>query len=144
MKQLLMIARERGLFVEWDRLGDYLRGLYDHATGTIVLNSSMSMRLQRYALAHELGHAWHEHRWTGDPHRDARAERLADSHAARLLITPLEYARAESLVGPEPGALATELGVPLGVITAWQLEARSGRSWTGTGPIRIVASGLAS
>ncbi len=131
MKRLLEIAWARGLYVEWDPgLGDHLRGLYDHATGTIVLNSRMSLRQQRYALAHELGHAWHGHRWTGDPHRDDHAERLADVHAARLLIAPAEYAQAERLVGPEPGALATELGVAVGAVRAWQLEAQHGRTWT--------------
>lgn len=141
MRELLDIARQRGLYVEWDpTLGENLRGLYDYATGTVVLNSRMSLRNQRYALAHELGHAWHDHRWTGDPHRDAAAERLADAHAAQLLISPAEYALAEHLVGPEPGALAHELGVSAWVVLAWQTEARRGRAWTHTGPLRAVTT----
>lgn len=121
MRQLLEVADERGLYVEWDpRLGSHLRGLYEHATRTIIINSRMSLTLQKYALAHELGHAWHNHAWTGSPHADSSAERLADEHAARLLIDPVEYAVAEQLVGPHAGAIATELGTVAEVVTVWQ------------------------
>lgn len=121
MKQLLGVAEERGLWVEWDpRLGENLWGYTDVVTRTVVLNSRMSMTRQKYALAHELGHAWHNHSWTGRPHEDAAAERLADEHAARLLIDPAEYVRAEALVGPHAGAIALELDTVAEVITVWQ------------------------
>ncbi|MDF2805433.1 MAG: hypothetical protein K0S43_379 [Cellulosimicrobium sp.] len=121
MKQLLEVAAERGLYVEWDpRLGSNLRGYYDCDARTIVLNSRGSLTVQKYALAHELGHAWHNHAWTGDPHADASAERLADEYAARLLIDPIEYVRAERLVGPHAGAIAYELDIAAEVVTVWQ------------------------
>lgn len=121
MKQLLGVAEERGLWVEWDpRLGENLWGYTDVATRTVVLNSHMSVKRQKYALAHELGHAWHNHSWTGRPHEDAVAERLADEHAARLLIDPAEYVRAEALVGPHAGAIALELDTVAEVVTVWQ------------------------
>lgn len=101
-------------------MGDYLRGLYEHDVETITINSTMSRNQIRYAVAHELGHAWHGHRWVGDPHGDAANERLADQHAARLLINSAEYARAEALVGPHPGALALELDLDPCVVLAWQ------------------------
>jgi Zn-dependent peptidase ImmA (M78 family) len=143
MRRLLDLAWERGLTVEWDpRLGDYLRGLYDHASRTIILNSRLPVRALRCTLAHELGHAWYGHRWTGDPHADQRAEELADEHGTQLLIAPAEYARAERLVGPEAGALALELDVTVWMVRAWQSAARRGRSWTGTGPIPIVRPNL--
>lgn len=121
MKHLLGVAEERGLWVEWDpRLGENLWGYTDVPARTIVLNSHMSMPRQKYALAHELGHAWHNHEWTGRPHEDERAERIADEHAAQLLIDPVEYAHAEELVGPHAGAIAVELGTVAQAVVAWQ------------------------
>lgn len=114
--------------MEWDpRMGEYLRGLYEHDVQTITINSGMSRNQTRYAVAHELGHAWYGHRWLGDPHGDAIAERLADQHAARLLINRGEYARAEALVGPHPGAIANELDLDVCVVAAWQSMLRTKR-----------------
>ncbi|WP_194521940.1 ImmA/IrrE family metallo-endopeptidase [Cellulosimicrobium sp. JZ28] len=121
MKHLLGVAEERGLWVEWDpRLGENLWGYTDVPARTVVLNSRMAVTRQKYALAHELGHAWHNHTWTGRPHEDETAERLADEYAARLLIDPAEFVRAEQLVGPHAGAIALELGTVAEVITVWQ------------------------
>lgn len=121
MKKLLGVAEERGLWVEWDPcLGPELGGYFHSESRTVVLNSSMAIPRQKYALAHELGHAWHNHTWTGRPHDDAAAERLADEHAARLLIDPAEYVRAEALVGPHAGAIALELDTVAEVVTVWQ------------------------
>ncbi|GAA1403970.1 hypothetical protein GCM10009600_12930 [Oerskovia paurometabola] len=114
--------------MEWDpRMGEYLRGVYEHDVRTITINSGMSRNQTRYAVAHELGHAWYGHRWLGDPHGDALAERLADQHAAQLLIDRHEYARAELLVGPHPGAIATELDLDVCVVAAWQSMLRTKR-----------------
>jgi len=121
MRVLLTIARERGLFVEWSRdLGVWLRGYYDAPACTITLNSLCSIEQQRYALAHELGHAWYGHTSAGDLHTDTEAERLADEHAAGLLIQPAEFAAAELLRGPHPGAIAEELGVHQDVVEVYQ------------------------
>lgn len=118
---LLEIARERGLFVEWSpRLGDWLRAYYDRETCTITLNSRLSLQQQAFALAHELGHAWHGHTHTGNPGADLGAERLADEYAARLLIEPGRYAAAEALRGPHPGAIADELGVHQDAVEVYQ------------------------
>ena len=122
MRELLVIARERGVDVEWSRdMGDWLRGVYEHHVRTITINSSMDLWQQRYTLAHELGHAWHEHELdVDDPHGEPEAERLADEHAASLLIDPEQYARAETIRGPHPGALADELGVHPDVVLIFQ------------------------
>lgn len=121
MRELLTLAHQRGVFVEWSRnMGEHLRGVYEHHARTITLNSLMSVVQQRYTLAHELGHAWHEHTFTGDPHADLEAERLADEHAAGLLIAPHAYARAEELCGPHPGAIGDELGVHASVVATFQ------------------------
>ena len=48
-----------------------------------------------------------------------------------LAVGGADYvALAERLVGPDPGALAEELGVSKWVIEVWQREARVGREWT--------------
>lgn len=121
MRVLLTIARERGLYVEWcPGLGDWLRGYYDRRARTITLNSRLNAVQQRYALAHELGHAWHDHAYSDDPHADVEAERLADEHAVGLLIEPAQYAAAELLRGPHPGAIADELGVHQDAVEVYQ------------------------
>lgn len=121
MQELLGLARSHGLAVEWSAaLGEYVRGLYEHDRRTITLTSGLTRAQARTTLAHEMGHAWYGHRRTGDLHRDADAERLADEYAARLLIDPDAYAVAEQLVGPYPGAIARELGVTAGLVQVWQ------------------------
>jgi putative toxin-antitoxin system, toxin component len=68
------------------------------------------------SLAHELGHAHY-----GDPpgHHGAHEIR-ADRFAARLLISPAEYATTEAIYGPHPATLANELGVTVKVLKTWQ------------------------
>lgn len=119
MDDLLQLAAARGLRVTWRDLGRR-RGEYRHRAGLITLNPRMSGILQRSTLAHELGHAWHADEWTDDPRALAAGERRANRYAAHLLISPAEYAIAERLVGPHPGALAHELNVARYIIDAWQ------------------------
>lgn len=109
MQRLLSIAGALGLFVEFRPLRR-AAGYYLHQHGLIVLNSRTSDMLQRIVLAHELGHAHHGHDWSG-AHNRARDELEADTYAARLLITPEAYRDAEMCVGPNPAAVAKELGV---------------------------------
>lgn len=84
----------------------------------LVINATMTEAYQREVLAHELGHAWYGHDWR-NPHDEERDERQADLYAARLLISPTEYALAEEL-HPHPGAIAKELGVSQHLIELWQ------------------------
>lgn len=67
------------------------------------------------SLAHELGHAHY-----GDPpgHHGAHEIR-ADQFAARILVSPVEYATAEALYGPQPSLIAHELGVTVKVLKTW-------------------------
>lgn len=125
MLTLMEVARQRDLHVEvLDDMGEHLRGVYDHEGATIFLNARLTVAQMRCTLAHELGHAWHQHRWVGHPHVDREAERRADEHAAQLLINPRDYARAERLYGPHAGAIAVELEVSPDVVTVWRRLAR--------------------
>lgn len=118
MDDMLEVAHARGVRVAWRDLGRR-NGEY-HSTGLILLNPRRSESVQRVTLAHELGHAHYGHGWTDDRRLRERYERLADEHAARLLIRASEYAIAESVVGPHVGAIARELGVTTKIVEAWQ------------------------
>jgi len=121
MDELLQLADEAGVHVTWRDLGRR-RGEYRHGPRLITLNPRMSTVLQRSTLAHELGHHHHGDTWTDDPRELSARERRADLHAARLLISPASYARAERLVGPHPGAIARELDVARYVVDAWRAQ----------------------
>lgn len=85
----------------------------------IIINSRLHSDYQREVLAHELGHVHYGHDWR-HPHDRERDERQADNYAARLLISPLEYAAAEYVYGPHAGALAEALQVSTAIISAWR------------------------
>lgn len=105
----------------WRDLGRR-RGEYRHQHRLITLNPKMSEVLQRSTLAHELGHAHYGDMWVADPNAAEFQERRANQFAARILISPTEYAVAEALVGPHSGALAKELGVARYIVEAWQAK----------------------
>lgn len=75
---------------------------------------------RRCALAHELGHLVSGHDPTAAGWFRVRQERQADEFAARLLISPVEYAAAETILGPQPSLIAHELGVTVKVLKTWQ------------------------
>jgi Zn-dependent peptidase ImmA (M78 family) len=78
----------------------------------VTINERRPEKVQRIILAHELGHAWHDHRPTRDLRLQARQEKEADEHAVRLLVDRFAYAEAERLYGPSVGAVARELELP--------------------------------
>lgn len=114
-----MIADALDVRVMWRNLGRR-RGEYKHSARLITLNPTMSDVLQRSTLAHELGHAHYGDTWTDNEAVKQQREERANKYAARLLISPLEYAVAEAIVGSHPGALAKELCVATYIIEAWQ------------------------
>lgn len=111
----LQHCSDLGIHVEWADLGDHLRGNYQRRKNLIVLNRRLTAAQGAATCGHELGHERF-----GDTCTTAANERRAWQYGAALLITPADYAVAESLVGHHPGALANELGVTPKLIEAWR------------------------
>lgn len=122
MQDLIDYAIRNGWGVKFRDLG---RRNGEYSRGLIVVNDRRRTGFtQRMTLAHEIGHAHHDHAWTDDPQERARQEREADVVAAHLLIRPDEYAYAERLVGAHPGAIAKELGVTPAYVELWRTSYR--------------------
>ena len=115
-----------GVRVVWTDLGGAAHGYYRDSERLIVLDLCLAESAEVSVLSHEIGHAHY-----GDVGHDPAQEARADRWAARRLIDPAEYAQAEEMVGPHPGALAMELGVSRWVVETFQSEAAAGRGWTG-------------
>jgi Zn-dependent peptidase ImmA (M78 family) len=118
MQQLLRLADDLGLHVV-ERLGPTCGG-FRPDTGTIRLNPGMSARTTRSVLAHEIAHARLGHHPTRHPAVREKQEHRADEWAARLLITPRDYAAAEALRGPHLASLAFELDVTIEIVAGFQ------------------------
>lgn len=84
----------------------------------IVVSSRLTLDHQRCVLAHELGHLHYGHDLRSR-HDVPTDECKADLYAARLLISPNEYALAEAL-HPSSGAITAELGVFKHLVELWQ------------------------
>ncbi|MGV9182803.1 ImmA/IrrE family metallo-endopeptidase [Arcanobacterium canis] len=91
---------------------------YSHAQHTIFLDPCIESipRHLRATLAHELGHAFYGH--DGPQHEDG--ERLADSFAARILVSPSEYVIAEQLHDGNRHNIAADLDVPVWIIDVYR------------------------
>ena len=111
---LIEVAEARGFQVRWHRGGPKAAWLPQQRAVTV--RHGMADAETLCALAHELGHAHY-----GDPAgHDRRYELRADRFAARLLISPVEYALAEQTYGTHPARLAAELGVTVHMIRVWR------------------------
>lgn len=109
-------ALAMGLGVKFRNLGRRNGEL--HSSGVIFINPCKPEFIQRATLAHEMGHWYHSHDWTRD-HDNEADERQADMYAARLLISPAEYAIAER-ESSDPRTIALALDVPLKLVAYWQ------------------------
>lgn len=125
MEDLLEHAHAMGLRVLRRDLGR--RNGQVHSSGLIIINPHRSLGAQRETLAHEIGHHVHGHDWTAARHDKAADERAADTYAARLLISPAEYAIAERICGPNVRALARELNVSMLLVELWQASYQAER-----------------
>ena len=119
MEDLLAHAARLGLRVKFRDLGRRHGEL--HSSGLVVVNSERPVKAQRITLAHECGHRAHGHDWTNE-HDRPRDERQANTYAARLLISPQDYALAERSVGAHAGALARELNVTATLVELWRAD----------------------
>ncbi|WP_257202982.1 ImmA/IrrE family metallo-endopeptidase [Corynebacterium cystitidis] len=63
-----------------------VKGYYLDSSRTISTRRGLSIQAYKSTLAHELGHATHRDRPTGNGHFDQRQEVRADQFAANLLI----------------------------------------------------------
>lgn len=106
MKALIAHAASLGVAVHVAHIDGPERGFYDWRQKVVYYDFTLTPVERMCVLAHELGHAFYDHRGRGD----AKAEDDADYYAACLLIVPEEYAAAEA-IDPSPDAIGEELGV---------------------------------
>lgn len=111
---LIDVAEARGYTVHWHRGGP--KGAWIPHANAVSIRHGMSDIETLCTLAHELGHA----HYNDPPGCMPRYEQRADRFAARLLISPTEYAAAETLYGPHPARIAHELGVTTHLIHVWR------------------------
>ncbi|ERS41864.1 hypothetical protein HMPREF1300_00905 [Corynebacterium sp. KPL2004] len=110
---LIAEAEARGFNVRWHRGGP--KAAWIPTRNIVTVRVGMDDATTLCALAHELGHAHY-----GDPPGHHGAHELrADRFAARLLVSPAEYAAAEALYGPQLSLIAHELGVTVKVLKTW-------------------------
>lgn len=115
-EQLLAELETMGITVDTRKLTGTLRGYYNHREHLIAIRQGLSYSQRRTALAHELVHA----RRGDDGHQGPDVERRVDQEAARLLISPVEYALAERIHGPNVAAIARELEVTVSMVEAYR------------------------
>lgn len=116
MDVLYRHAADLDLEVEWStKLPPRRHGVYLDDQKRIVLNYRMTAAQALAALAHEIAHATFGDRCSTGP-----IERRADEFGATFIIDANEYAEAEAVVGPHPGAIARELGVTHRSVLAWR------------------------
>lgn len=120
LRDLIRHAASIGVRVHFAPIDDEpeLLGYYLARRKMIVIRLGMTLAQSRWVLAHECGHAFHDHVCRGARARDA-AERQANTYAARLLIDPAEYARLES-INPDQHWLAEEFSVSSEAIFAYE------------------------
>ncbi|MGX1738579.1 ImmA/IrrE family metallo-endopeptidase [Corynebacterium flavescens] len=110
---LIDVAEGRGYRVLWHRRGPKAAWLpRRHA---VTLQVGMGDADTLCSLAHELGHA----HYNDPPGHFGPHEIRADRFAAKLLVSPIDYAAAEALYGPHHTLLAHELGVTVKVLKTW-------------------------
>ena len=101
------------------------KGAWQPDEQVIVIRADLSWRQERCTLAHEIQHALAGDLPSRFGPRESPQESRADRRAASLLIDANEYAAAERLLGPHPGAIADELDVTLHILRVWMRLAAS-------------------
>lgn len=123
LRDLIDEARDLGYTVERARMVHRL-GVCDTHQRTIFLDHRLNDERARFILAHELGHARRGH----DGHMDKHTENTLDEEAARRIIDPGAYARAEAIWEDDDMRLAEEIETCTEAVRAYRrhLE-RTGR-----------------
>ena len=111
---LISLAESAGITVAWHCGGP--KGAWLPHERRISLRHGMDEVTTRCTMAHELAHMVLGH---PAPASD-RQERQADRFAARLLVSPVEYALAEQIYEAHPQQIAAELGVTNEVLSVWR------------------------
>lgn len=121
MRELMDRAARDGVAVVRARLPEGMLGCYLPGEARIYLALGLTPIEQRSVLAHELGHVHYGHGFCSpDGSAAARSEeRRADVFAARLLIDPDDYARAEGWI-TSADELAEDLGVTPDLLCAYR------------------------
>lgn len=118
MRELLAHATSLGVSVHVAHIEGAKRGFYDSDRKIVVYDFALTPVEQRSVLAHELGHAFYDHRCYGN----ARFEADADYYAACLLIDPERY-MAAAAIDPAPDAIAEALDVEPKMVHAFERRA---------------------
>lgn len=109
------LADSLGIDVCSRSLPGELEGFYHAPTNLIVIDRDMDYTMKRCTLTHELVH-WSHGDSTCDPVIHARIENRARRETATLLVSPADYALAETVYEGDVGRIAVELNVTEQVI----------------------------
>ncbi|WIA97655.1 ImmA/IrrE family metallo-endopeptidase [Curtobacterium sp. MCBA15_004] len=112
------VARSLGVRITYAPMPAGVIGYYNPLEHRVYADVRCTPDEKCSVIAHELGHVHHGH--TCDLGADSPIERQADAYAARLLIEPTEYARAELLYSGDVHAIADELCVTVDLVQAFQ------------------------
>lgn len=126
--RLADLCAAQGVRIAWVDLSPQRHGQYKRRDRLIELNRTLVLRQLVPVLAHEYAHFVHD-----DACSTIAAERRAWEYAARMLITPADYARAERVVGPHPNAIAAELDLTAVIVRAWRRQHRAAGHEKGPG-----------
>lgn len=119
MESLFDIADRLGVRIEWAALRSR-DGEYRHDLCLIRLRYGMTERLERWTLAHEIGHALHGDMRTCNDRVSSKQERRADEWAARHLIQLERYREVEALRDGHVASMAHDLGIVSRGIVSFQ------------------------
>jgi len=110
METLFDLAIDIGVTIEYAPLNAN-NGEYRHELKRIRLRQGMAPRLERWTLAHELGHAVFGDEPSIFGPANAKMERRASEWAALRLIDVLTYREVEDLRDGHTASMAYDLGV---------------------------------
>lgn len=117
-------ALQIGLKVNEIKLNRSQWGFYDHRSQTIFINQAMTNTQKAVTILHEL---YHHERGDTEP-QPTHIEQWIDEEVALQLIKPANYQHAELTTCASPGAIASELELPLHIILAWQRRQQKNHS----------------